>query len=99
MDHFKNVVLDAVDFVPDTLIGAVVYGANDEKIGTVAHVHGTGKASQVVVDVGGFLGIGAKPVVLAAQDLSFMRDEDGTVHAMTGWTKDKVKALPKHMDH
>ncbi len=99
MDHSNYVKLDNVDFVPETLIGAVVYGAGDERVGKVSHVHGMGLASQVVVDVGGFLGIGAKPVMLAAKDLTFMRDMDGEVHAMTGWTKDQVKALPEHLDH
>ena len=93
MDYSNNVVLDAVDFIPETLAGAVVYGVNDEKIGTVSHVHGMGTATQVVVDVGGFLGIGAKPVMLAVKDLTFMRDADGIVHAKTGWTKDQVKAM------
>ena len=99
MDHSNHTVLDAVDFVPETLTDATVYGANDEKIGTVSHVHGMGAASQVVVDVGGFLGIGAKPVMLPAKDMTFMRDEDGEVHAATGWTKDQVKAMPEHLDH
>ena len=99
MDHSNNVTLDAVDFVPETLAGAVVYGAGDRKIGTVSHVHGMGTDSKVVVDVGGFLGIGAKPVMLPVKDLTFMRDRDGLVHAMTGWTKDQVKAMPEHMEH
>lgn len=99
MDNYNNVVLDAVDFVPETLEGAVVYGAGDQKVGSVSHVHGMGTSSQVVLDVGGFLGIGTKRVMLPVKDLTFMRDEDGSVHAKTGWTKDQVKALPEHLDH
>lgn len=99
MDHTDSTILDAVDFVPDTLIDAVVYGAADEKIGTVSHVHGMGSASQVVIDAGGFLGMGTKSVLLPVKDLTFMRNEDGEVHAMTGWTKDQVMAMPEHMDH
>ena len=75
---------------------AVIYGPGDEKVGTIAHVHGMGQASEVVVDVGGFLGIGAKAVALAANQLNFMRDEAGSVHATTSLTKDQVKALPEH---
>ena len=75
---------------------AVIYGPGDEKVGTIAHVRGMGQASEVVVDVGGFLGIGAKPVALAASQLNFMRDEAGSVHATTSLTKDQVKALPEH---
>ena len=48
------------------------------------------------MDVGGFLGIGAKPVALPVSQLDFMRDEDGEVHATTTLTKDQVKALPEH---
>lgn len=104
MDHSDSAanstsaVLNAIDFVPETLIDAIVYGAGGEKIGTVSHVHGMGPATQVVVDVGGFLGIGAKPVMLAARDLTVMRDADGSVHAQSRWTKDQVKAMPEHVD-
>jgi hypothetical protein len=28
--------------------------------------------------------------------LTFMRDEDGTVHATTTMTKDEAKAMPEH---
>jgi hypothetical protein len=49
-----------------------------------------------VIDVGGFLGIGAKPVAVPLTDLEFMRDEDGDVHAVTAWTKESLKAMPEH---
>jgi hypothetical protein len=39
------------------LLDAVAYGADDEEIGAVSHVHGVGLATQVIVDIGGFLGI------------------------------------------
>ena len=53
---------------------------------------------QVVLDAGGFLGIGSKRVALDISRLDFMRDEAGTVHATTNLTKDEVKALPEHKD-
>lgn len=100
MDHSDSTVLDARDLTEESLIDAVVYGAEDEKIGTVSHVHemgSMGSATEVIVDVGGFLGIGAKSVMMSANDLTFMRDSDGDVHAMTRWTKEQVMALPEHM--
>lgn len=96
MDHTLHTPLDATEINESNLIGAVIYGLLDEKIGTVAHVHGMGSATQVIVDVGGFLGIGAKPVALDTSRLRFMRDEDGTVHAVTTWTKEQVKDMPEH---
>ncbi len=94
MDHANHVRLTSGELTPDILEGATIYGADDEKIGTVSHSHG----SQVVIDVGGFLGIGAKPVAVPASQLDFMRDEDGDVHAVTTWTKDQLKEMPEHKD-
>lgn len=96
MDHSRHIPLAASELTESNLMDAIVYGPDDEKIGTVAHVHGTGPTMQVVVDAGGFLGIGAKPVALDATRLNFMRDKDGTVHATTSMTKEQVKALPEH---
>jgi len=98
LDHTTHEPLSTADLNQDTLADATVYGPGDEKIGTVAHLHGAGATAQAIVDVGGFLGIGAKPVALPVSDLNFMRDEDGVVHATTAWTKDQLKDLPEHHD-
>ena len=57
-----------------------------------------GEFRGVLVDVGGFLGLGAKPVALPISSLNFMRDENGKVHATTAMTKDQLKELPEHKD-
>jgi hypothetical protein len=98
MDHSNHVRLTGAELTGDILKGATIYGPGDQKIGTVSHTHGTGTASLVVIDVGGFLGIGAKPVGLRVGDLDFMRDEAGEVHAVTRWTKDQLKDMPEHLD-
>lgn len=59
MDHTNHVRLTASELTPTILEDAAIYGPNDEKIGSVSHVHGTGPATEIVIDVGGFLGIGA----------------------------------------
>lgn len=96
MDHTRHIRLNDTELTEAVLNGATIYGPADEKIGHVSEVHGQGSSAHVVVDIGGFLGIGAKPVALLASDLDFMRDEDNTVHALTRWTKDELKALPEH---
>ncbi|NLR97183.1 PRC-barrel domain containing protein [Rhizobium sp. P38BS-XIX] len=98
MDHSNHVRLEDAEFTPDVLEGATVYGADDHTVGKVDHFHGSGTSGTVVIDVGGFLGIGAKPVAVPVSDLNFMRDENGTVHAVTSWTKDQLKEMPKHQD-
>ncbi|MGZ2384262.1 PRC-barrel domain containing protein (plasmid) [Rhizobium leguminosarum] len=98
MDHSKHVRLATDELTAAVLEGATVYGADDDKVGSVDHVHGSGRSANVVIDVGGFLGIGAKPVSVPISDLDFMRDEDGDVHAVTSWTKDRLKEMPEHRD-
>ncbi|ASR11024.1 photosystem reaction center subunit H (plasmid) [Rhizobium leguminosarum bv. viciae] len=98
MDHSKHVTLGTDELTPAVLEGATVYGADDDKVGSVDHVHGSGTSANVVIDVGGFLGIGAKPVSVPITDLDFMRDEDGDVHAVSSWTKDQLKQMPEHRD-
>ncbi len=96
MDHSRHTRLSASELTPSVIEGATIYGADDHKVGSVSHMHGVGADSQVIIDVGGFLGIGAKPVAVNARDLDFMRDEDGDVHAVTAWTKDQLKDMPEH---
>ena len=98
MDHSVHERLVDGELTQGNLVGAVIYGPDDEKVGTISHLHGSGPGSRVAVDVGGFLGIGSKPVALPINDLDFMRDEAGTVHATTRLTKDQAKALPEHTD-
>jgi hypothetical protein len=92
MDHTNHIRLDTAELTPALLEGATIYGADDHKVGKLDHVHG----STAIIDVGGFLGIGAKPVAVPLIDLEFMRDEDGDVHAVTSWTKDQLKEMPEH---
>lgn len=96
MDHSKHARLITTELTPAVLQGATVYGADNHKVGKVDHVHGAGANVEAIVNVGGFLGIGAKPVAVPLSDLDFMRDEDGEVHAVTTWTKDQLKDMPEH---
>ena len=96
MDHATHTPLRTDELTHGNLEGANVYGPDDHHIGDVSHFHGDGDAARVVVDVGGFLGIDAKPVMLPVQRLNFMRDAHGKVHATTAMTKDEFKELPEH---
>jgi hypothetical protein len=96
MDHSTHVRLATNELTASILEGATVYGADDHKVGKVDHVHGSGIGGEAIIDVGGFLGIGAKPVAVPLSDLQFMRDENGDVHAVTSWTKDALEDMPEH---
>ena len=96
MDHSTHTPLSRSEYTNAVLSNAPVYGSQDEKIGHISHVHGVGTATDVVIDVGGFLGIGAKPVLISLDEVRLMRDGSGNVHGVTSWTKDQLKDLPEH---
>lgn len=98
MDHSNHTPLSAAELTESNLVGAPIYGLDDSKVGSVSHLHDSGSTGKAVVDVGGFLGIGSKPVLVSVSDLHMMRDQNGQVHGMTSWTKDQLKALPEHKD-
>jgi len=96
MDHSRHTALSRQEVNQIILAGVPIYGADDEKIGTISHVHGDGAVTDVVIDVGGFLGMGSKPVLVSIDQLNLMRDETGAVHGVTAWTKEHLKTLPEH---
>lgn len=78
----------------DNMIGTNVYGANDENIGEISDIvlNADGKVDAVVIDVGGFLGIGAKPVAVGFDNLRFMADGNGNRYLYTQFTKEQLEA-------
>lgn len=87
----------AADISADELIGTSVYGVDDENVGSIADVilSTDGKVDAVTVDVGGFLGIGAKEVALDLDNLAFMRN-DNDLYLYTSLTRDQLEAQPAY---
>ncbi len=96
MDHSTHTPLMRSEMTEQALVDAPIYDHDDQKVGTISHLHGHGTVTEVVIDVGGFLGIGAKPVLVSVDQLSLMRDANGRIHGLTSWTKDQFQALPEH---
>jgi sporulation protein YlmC with PRC-barrel domain len=78
----------------DDLKGTTVYGANDAKVGEIGDVVLTpdNKTDAVIVDVGGFLGIGEKEVAVGMDNLKLMTDKDGKKYLYTTFTKEQLEA-------
>ena len=78
----------------DELKGTTVYGANDAKVGEIGDVvlAPDSKTDAVIVDVGGFLGIGEKEVAVGMDNLKFMTDKDGKKYLYTTFTKEQLEA-------
>lgn len=82
----------------DDLKGTTVYGANDAKVGEIGDVVLTPdkKADAVIVNVGGFLGIGTKEVAVGLDNLKFMTDKNGKKYLYTTFTKEQLEAQPAY---
>jgi len=79
--------------VKDRLMGKNVYNEKDEKIGAIEDVVLTpeGKASNLVIGAGGFLGMGEHNVAIPFDKVS----KTGDKLMLTGYTKDQLKELPE----
>jgi len=95
MDHNKDERLQDSELLPSILEAAIVYGAGGHKIGTIHHVRGP----DAIIDVGGFLGIGAKPVAVPVSQLQFMRDDNAEIYALSDWTKTALQEMPEYIHH
>ncbi len=86
--------LNTADIRAEDLIGTTVYGAGDENVGEIGDVVMTqdGKVDAIIIDVGGFLGMGEKEVAVGMDNLAFLTDEDGNKYLYTSFTKEQLEA-------
>ncbi len=99
-DHNTQVVVDASTASADEMIGTTVYGAREENLGEVSDVivSADGKVEAYIIDVGGFLGIGEKPVALKASKLDLKKDDSGTLHIYTTFTQEQLESFPEYSE-
>ncbi len=79
------------------LIGLDVQNGAGETVGEIDElvVDGKGAVNGVVVDVGGFLGVGARPVLMKWQDVSFA-GANNDIKAIVNATEEQMKSLPEY---
>lgn len=85
---------DEATLTADDLRGIAVYGRNDEQIGTIGDIvtNADGSFDAVIVDVGGFLGLGAKPVAVGFENLSFSSDTFGNRYLFLNSSREQLEA-------
>lgn len=93
--------LGAEERTADRLDGADVYDSAGERIGSVNDLilRDGGEIESALVDVGGFLGIGARTVNLPINqaDIRWSQDDDD-VRVQVPLTRTQIEALPEHED-
>ncbi len=88
----------AEELTADNIIGSTVYGNNEENVGEVGDLimSQDGQVDAVIIDVGGFLGIGEKEVAVGMDNLEFMLDENGNRYLYTPFTQEQLEAQPAY---
>ena len=83
----------------EELVGVRVFDQNEELVGEISAVlpvSQTNPEERLVIDVGGFLGIGEKPVAIAATSASPSMDENGDLDFVTvTYTQEELEAMPE----
>ncbi len=91
--------LASTELTADMLKGATAYDANDANIGEVGELilADDGQVKEIVLDVGGFLGMGEKPVALKLDQVDILRQTDGSdVRVYVPMTKAELEAMPDY---
>ncbi|MCF1503241.1 PRC-barrel domain-containing protein [Afifella sp. H1R] len=82
----------------DEIMGATVYGSNDESVGDIDDVivGQNGDVRAVIIDVGGFLGIGEKPVAVEYDTLNIQKDANGETRYSINATENQLEDAPEY---
>jgi sporulation protein YlmC with PRC-barrel domain len=86
------------DLSAENLIGQAIYSPEEETVGEVGDVifDQSGGIEAVVVDVGGFLGMGEKPVAIQFDALNVQKDEAGDLRLMVNATQEQLENAPTY---
>lgn len=82
----------------EKITGSNVVGPEGESIGSVSDVGigADGSVSAIILDVGGFLGMGAHTVSLGSDQVDLYTNADGDVITRSTLDKEALKALPEY---
>ncbi|MBA4326584.1 MAG: hypothetical protein C0426_16570 [Rhodobacter sp.] len=91
-------VIERDTLTAELLTGADVRGSDDTSIAEVSDLvlTGEGQVTDVILDVGGFLGIGARSVAIPMDRVTVAQAEGGAVRIWVNMTREELEALPEH---
>lgn len=99
-DGYQEVDMEKVyTLTAEDLTGAYVYGANDETVGEIDNLimSDDGNVSEVIVNVGGFLGMGEKPVAVTFEELQVLQNPDSdSLRIYIDSTQESLEQLPEY---
>ena len=91
--------VEARELTADRLKSANLYSVNDEDIGEIGELILTqdGEIESVVLDIGGFIGLGEHHFAVSFDEIQIIRDEDwGDVRVYIDASKEELEARPEY---
>lgn len=93
---------DPAKLTAEALEGANVYDANEEDIGEIVNLvlSEDGQITQMVADIGGFLGLGEHRIAIEFDEAQILRDESGDdFRVFISATKEQLEQRPEYEDN
>jgi sporulation protein YlmC with PRC-barrel domain len=89
---------DLANLTTEELLGAAVYGSNDNWVGEISELAlaEDGQIDAVIVDVGGFLGIGEKPVALNMDQITINRVDGDELRGYVSSTEEELENMDSY---
>ncbi|MBN9669409.1 PRC-barrel domain-containing protein [Roseibium aggregatum] len=90
--------VDARTVSTDELIGAAIHTSQSDSIGEIDQVliGDDGSVTAVIIDVGGFLGFGEKPVAVSYDSLKMFENEDGNLLITAPFTNEQLEQAAEY---
>jgi sporulation protein YlmC with PRC-barrel domain len=91
--------VEATQVSTEMVTGKTVYSPDDQDVGSVEDmiVDDTGKITDVIIDFGGFFGLGSSQTALGFDELTVLSNEGNTdVRVYVNATKEQIQSLPKY---
>jgi len=91
-------VTEVDELTSDALVGEAVYGENDESVGEIGNLllDDAGNVDRAVINVGGFLGLGEKPIAVTFDELQILRDSGGDLRVYIDSTEGQLEEQPEY---
>ena len=89
---------DTAGLTSEEMLGIGVYGIDDQQIGTIGQVltNDDDSIDAIIIDVGGFLGLGAKPVAVGYENLTFSSDTSDNRYLFINATREQLESQPAY---
>jgi sporulation protein YlmC with PRC-barrel domain len=99
-EHAELETVAFADISAEKLIGTRVYGPDRDDLGEVGDVlmSEQGEVTAYIVDVGGFLGLGEKPVALDPSRIHIYQNAEGDLSVRSDFTQEELENGPTYSE-